>query len=144
MLQSVETVPWKNISCGLPWKNINSFHLQWIFCLNRLFSAEIPYIVLTHVLYCRSAVAHALQFPWSFGLNKSIFSKGMWKKIQHQNSFFQHFYLNRVWMVGFWKIWQYWLWLLIIYWAHQVLSINHQHCSRVWSIKTPQMLLWFI
>lgn len=29
-------------------------------------------------MYCRSAVAHALQFPWSFGLNKSIFLKGKW------------------------------------------------------------------
>lgn len=43
-------------------------------CLNRLFSARFSSIVLTHALHCRRAMAHALQFPPSFGLNKSGFS----------------------------------------------------------------------
>lgn len=43
-------------------------------CLNRLFSARFSSIVLTHARHCRRAMAHALQFPPSFGLNKSGFS----------------------------------------------------------------------
>lgn len=47
-------------------------------CLNRPFSARFSSIVLTHALHCRSAMAHALQFPLSFGLNKSGFSAAKW------------------------------------------------------------------
>lgn len=53
---------------------VNSFHLAAGFCLNRPFSAGFPGIVLTYVVYCESAVAHALQFPWPLGLKESIFS----------------------------------------------------------------------
>lgn len=114
------------------WKTLIHFIYNSFFCLNRLFSAEFPRIVLTHVLYCKSAVAHALQFPWSFGLNKSIFSKGKCKKKYSTSTvFFQHFYWNSVWMVSFSKIWGYCSELLIIHWAHQVVSINHQHCNSL-------------
>lgn len=47
-------------------------------CLNRPFSARFSSIVLTHALHCRSAMAHALQFPLSFGLNKSGFLAAKW------------------------------------------------------------------
>lgn len=62
-----------------------TFRELWIYfinrslcCLNRPFSARFSCIVLTHALHCRSATAHALQFPLSFGLNKSGFSVAKW------------------------------------------------------------------